>query len=83
MFCSYQLKLKLFLSYNRETLSKHNLVNEKSHLTPITRKKPFDAACASNIQEKPHATSHALRNLTHAFNRMRLIEGKIVSSGYS
>ena len=34
--------------------------------------KPFDAACASNIQEK----SHALRNLTHAFNRTPLIDRK-------
>ena len=37
-------------------------------MTPIASGKPFDAACASNIREKPHAMSHALRNLTHAFN---------------
>ena len=33
-------------------------------VTPIASGKPFDAACASNIQEKPHSMSHALRNLT-------------------
>ena len=49
-------------------------------MTLIASGKPFDAACASNIQEKPHAMLHALRNLTYAFNHMRLIERKIASS---
>ena len=37
----------------------HNIIflNEKSHVTPIASGKPFDAACASNIQEKPNAMS--------------------------
>ena len=63
-----------FICYIQETWSQHNLPNEKSHVTPIVsgNRNNFDAACASNIQEKLHATSHAHRDLSGTFNRVIL-----------
>ena len=40
-------------------------MNEKLHVNLISSRKPVDAACASNIQKRPHA----LHNLTRAINQ--------------
>ena len=42
-------------------------------MTPINSGKLFDAACASDIQEKPHPTSYALHDLLQATMEQKLL----------